>query len=193
MHFDLFKLRQSNQSIKKLTIFFIKPMVLSNFKLHLTNARSSTSSGFNLTLLGVTTLPATEKTRSDLDEATGTGKTGTVLARTGNWDSWIVMLPPFQLVHGARQATVGKASFFTPKGTSDFFSSSSFTMPRTPSCGMLEGGFSRLWGSLGKPWWPGLNMRWKIFISKWWFAGVTIGWVVFAQKTLCNGTIKIVF
>ena len=161
MHFDLFKLRQSNQSIKKLTIFFIKPMVLSNFKLHLTNARSSTSSGFNLTLLGVTTLPAMEKTRSDLDEATGTGKTGTVLARTGNWDSWIVMLPPFQLVHGARQATVGKASFFTPKGTSDFFSSSSFTMSN------VSQGFG---GALA-------NLRL-------WFVGVTFGWVVLAQKTV---------
>ena len=75
IHFDLFKLTQSNQSIKTMTIYFMKPMVLSNFKLHFTTARSSTFSGFNLTLLGVTTLPAMEKTRSDLDEATDTGKT----------------------------------------------------------------------------------------------------------------------
>ena len=27
---------------------------------------------------------------------------------------------------------------------------------------------------------------------QWWFVGVTFGWVVFAQKTLCNGAIKIV-
>ena len=38
-------------------------------KLHSTTMRSSTFSGFKLALLGVTTLPATEKTRSDLDEA----------------------------------------------------------------------------------------------------------------------------
>ena len=47
----------------------MKPMVSSSFKLHFTTARSSTFSGFNLTFLGVTILPATEKTRSDLDEA----------------------------------------------------------------------------------------------------------------------------
>ena len=50
----------------------------------------------------------------------------------------------------------------------------------------------RLWGSLGKPWWPRLNMRWWIFISKCWFMRVTFGWVLLAQKTLCNGTINIV-
>ena len=44
-------------------------MLFSNLKLHLTTTRSSTFSGFKLALLGVTTLPATEKTRSDLDEA----------------------------------------------------------------------------------------------------------------------------
>ena len=55
MHFD-FKLRQPNQSIKKVIIYFLKPMVLSNLKLHFTTTRSSTSSGFNLALLGVTTL-----------------------------------------------------------------------------------------------------------------------------------------
>ena len=56
MHFD-FKLRQSNQSIKKVIIYFLKPMVLSNLKLHFTTMRSSTSSGLNLVLVGVTTLP----------------------------------------------------------------------------------------------------------------------------------------
>ena len=85
MHFDLFKLSQSNQSIKKMTTYFMKAMVLSNFKLHFTTARSSTFSGFKLALLGVTTLPATEKTRSNLDEVAGTGKTLlTSLARRGN-------------------------------------------------------------------------------------------------------------
>ena len=44
-------------------------MVLSNLELRFTTTRSFTFSGFNLTLLEVTTLPATEKTRSDLDEA----------------------------------------------------------------------------------------------------------------------------
>ena len=38
-------------------------------KLHSTTMRSSTFSGFKLAILGVTILPATEKTRSDLDEA----------------------------------------------------------------------------------------------------------------------------
>ena len=61
-----------------------------------------------------------------------------------------------------------------------------------PSCFVLAGGFSRLWWSLGKPWWPRLNLRWWISINKWWFVGVTFGWVVLAQKTLCNGAIKIV-
>ena len=36
--------------IKNMTIYFMKPMVLSNFKLHFTTARSSTFSGFNLHL-----------------------------------------------------------------------------------------------------------------------------------------------
>ena len=63
---------------------------LSNFKLHFATTRSFTFSGFNLAPLGVTTLPATEKTRcSDLDEAAGTGKTTlTGLAIRGSWDSW---------------------------------------------------------------------------------------------------------
>ena len=85
MHFDLFKLtsRQSNQSIKMVTIYFLKPMVLSNLKLHFTTMRSSTSSGFNLALLWWPHC-RTEKTRSDLE-----GKTNlTSLAIRGNWDSW---------------------------------------------------------------------------------------------------------
>mgnify|MGYP003331733514 CR=1 FL=1 len=73
---DLFTSKQSNQSIKTVTNYFLmKPMLFSNLELHLTTTRSSTFSGFNLALLGVTTLPATEKTRSDLDEAAGIGKT----------------------------------------------------------------------------------------------------------------------
>ena len=84
MHFHWFKLtaRQLNQSIKKVTIYVLKPM-------QFTTTRSSTVSGFNLALLRVTTLPATEETCSDLDEAAGSGKTTlTSLARRGNWDSW---------------------------------------------------------------------------------------------------------
>ena len=65
---------------------------LSNFKLHFATTRSFTFSGFNLAPLGVTTLPATEKTRcSDLDEAAGTGKTTLTSLATrprGDWDSW---------------------------------------------------------------------------------------------------------
>ena len=72
---------QSNQTIKT-NYFLIKPMPFSNLRLHLTTTRSSTFSGFNLALLGVTTLPATEKTRSDLDEAAGIGK-------TTFWQFWI--------------------------------------------------------------------------------------------------------
>ena len=77
MHFDLFKLtsKQSNKSIKKVTIYYLKLMVLNNHKLHFTTTRFSTFSGFNLALSGLTTLLETEKTRSDLDEAAGTGKT----------------------------------------------------------------------------------------------------------------------
>ena len=59
-------------------------MLFSNLKLHLTTTRSSTFSGFKLALMGVTTLPATERTRSNLDEVAGTGKTLlTSLARRG--------------------------------------------------------------------------------------------------------------
>merc|ERR1719150_3113947 len=85
MHFDLFTSKQSNQSIKTVTNYFLmKPMLFSKLELHLTTTRSSTFSGFKLALMGVTTLPATEKTRSNLDEAAGTGKTLlTSLARRG--------------------------------------------------------------------------------------------------------------
>ena len=86
-HWFKLTLRQSNQSIKQVTIYFLKPMVLSNLKLQFTTTRSSTFSGFNLALLVVTTLLATEKTRSD--EAAGTEKTTlTRLVRRGHWDSW---------------------------------------------------------------------------------------------------------
>ena len=50
---------------------------LSNLKLHLTTTRSSSFSGFNLALLGVT--------RSDLDEAAGTGKTTLTSLSRKNW------------------------------------------------------------------------------------------------------------
>ena len=100
MHFDLFKStsRQSNQSIKKVTIYFLKPMVLSNLELRFTTTRPFTFSGFNLTLLGVTPLPATEKTRSDLDEAAAGEAAG-----EDHFDEFgkkgelrLVMLPTFQ-------------------------------------------------------------------------------------------------
>ena len=48
------------QSIKKVTTYFLDPMVLSNLKLHFTTMRSSTSSGFNLAHLGVTISPDRE-------------------------------------------------------------------------------------------------------------------------------------
>ena len=59
-YLDLFQwtMRQSNQSIKKVTIYFLKPIDLSSLNtLHFTTTRSSTFSWFNFALLGVTTLP----------------------------------------------------------------------------------------------------------------------------------------
>ena len=109
----------------------MKPMLFSNLELHLTTTRSSTFSGFKLALMGVTTLPATEKTRSNLDEVAGTGKTLlTSLARRGteSRDASPITAGPLWTAH---QATVGKTSFFTPWGTLNFFSSSyssSFTI-----------------------------------------------------------------
>ena len=106
-------------------------MLFSNLELHLTTTRSSTFSGFKLALMGVTTLPATEKTRSNLDEVAGTGKTLlTSLARRGteSRDASPITAGPLWTAH---QATVGKTSFFTPWGTLNFFSSSyssSFTI-----------------------------------------------------------------
>ena len=82
-------------------------------------------------LMGVTTLPATEETRSNLDEVAGTGKTLlTSLARRGteSRDASPITAGPLWTAH---QATVGKTSFFTPWGTLNFFSSSyssSFTI-----------------------------------------------------------------
>ena len=129
---DLFTSKQSNQSIKTVTNYFLmKPMLFSNLELHLTTTRSSTFSGFKLALMGVTTLPATEKTRSNLDEVAGTGKTLlTSLARRGteSRDASPITAGPLWTAH---QATVGKTSFFTPWGTLNFFSSSyssSFTI-----------------------------------------------------------------
>ena len=106
-------------------------LLFSNLELHLTTTRSSTFSGFKLALMGVTTLPATEKIRSNLDEVAGTGKTLlTSLARRGteSRDASPITAGPLWTAH---QATVGKTSFFTPWGTLNFFSSSyssSFTI-----------------------------------------------------------------
>ena len=111
-YFDLFKstMRQSNQSIKKVTIYFLKPIDLSSLNtLHFTTTRSSTFSWFNFALLGVTTLP-------------------------WHWE--------YHLVELGRKGELRLV--------------------------MLPQAF------------------------QWWFVGVTFGWVVLAQKTLCNGAIKIV-
>ena len=51
-------------------------------RLHFMVTKSSTISGANLFLSGVTILPATENTRSDLEEAAGMGKT--TLTRSAN-------------------------------------------------------------------------------------------------------------
>ena len=66
------------------------------------------------------------------------------------------MLPPFQLVHGGQlvrqQLKRLRSSLRREPWTS--FSPPPSPCPRTPSCGVLAGGFSRLWWRLGKPWWP---------------------------------------
>ena len=126
MHLDLiFQSRQSNprfihvKAIKSINqdddkLLLMKPMLFSNLELHLATTRSSTFSGFKLALMGVTTLPATEKTRSNLDEVAGTGKTLlTSLARRGteSRDASPITAGPLWTAH---QATVGKTSFFTP-------------------------------------------------------------------------------
>ena len=92
MHFDLFKStsRQSNKSIKKVTIYFLKPMVLSNLKLHFTTMRSSTSSGFNLALLGVTTMPDRKdllrfRREGQLDKLGKKGELRLVMLPTFSW------------------------------------------------------------------------------------------------------------
>ena len=128
-------------------------MLFSNLKLHLTTTRSSTFSGFQLALLGVTTLPATEKTHSDLDEAAATGKTPLTSLAKGELS--LVMLPPFHLVHGRqlirqqlerlRSSLCGAPWTYSPPPPPPPPPS---PCPRTPSCGMLEEGFSRLWGRL---------------------------------------------
>ena len=115
MHFD-FKLRQSNQSIKKVIIYFLKPMVLSNLKLHFTTMRSSTFSIFNLALLPAGKDPLRFRREDQLDELGNKGELR------------LMMLPTFSWSREDRSS--GK----------------------TPSCGVLAGGFSRLWWSLGRPW-----------------------------------------
>ena len=163
----------------------MKPMLFSNLELHLTTTRSSTFSGFKLALMGVTTLPATEKTRSNLDEVAGTGKTLlTSLARRGteSRDASPITAGPLWTAH---QATVGKTSFFTPWGTLNFFSSSyssSFTIS------LLFCACRWLLKALVEPW---QTLMTKAEPEKR-NMGVTFGWLILAQKTLCNGAIQIV-
>ena len=141
-------------------------MLVSNLKLHLTTTRSSTFSGFKLALVGVTTSLAKEKTRSDLDEAAGTGKTTlTGLAIRENWDSWC-----FQHLAGPRRTDHQEILLLVVW------------------LYVVSQGFDGALANIGQR----LNLRWWIFINKWSFVGVTFGWVVLAQKTLCNGAIKIV-
>ena len=121
MHFDLFKLTQSNQSIKTMTICFMKPMVFSNLKFKVNRDASTIPAGPGRTV-------RQERLRSSLQREP--------------WTSF-------------------------PPSPSPYL--------RTPCCGVLTGGFLRLWGSHGKPWWPRLNLRWWISIKKWWFVGVTFG------------------
>ena len=101
------------------------------------------------------------------------------------------MLPPFQLVQGGQ--FVRKYFVLHSKGNLGLLFLLLLHCIRellvVVCLQVVSSGFG---GSLGKPWWPRLNLRWLIFISKWWFLGVIFGWVVLAQKTLCNGAIKIV-
>ena len=117
-----------------------------------------------------------------------------------SWRAWqegelsLMMLHPLQLVHGGQLIRQQLERLRSSLRGAPWTSSPPPTPPPSPypSCFVLAGGFSRLWWSLGKPWWPRLNLRWWISINKWWFVGVTFGWVVRAQRTLCNGAIKIV-
>ena len=111
----------------KITIYFLKPMVLSNLKLHFTTTRSSTSSGFNLALLGVTTLP---DERHPLRFRWSSWHWKDHLDELGNIKLGLrLMMPP-------------KFSWSTEDKSSG----------NTHSCSVLSGGFTRLWCSLGKPW-----------------------------------------
>ena len=172
MHFDFIQVEAIKSINQKIRIYFLKPMVLRNLKLHLTTARSSTSSGFNLALLGVTSSHwpwphcRTENIRSDLDEAAGTGKTiFTSLAIRENWDSWC-----FQHLAGPRRTDHQEILLLVV------------------CLHVVSQGFDGALANIGQR----LNLRWWIFINKWWFVDVTFGWVVLAQRTLCNGAIKIV-
>ena len=120
MHFDFIQVEAIKSINQKITIYFLKPMVLRNLKLLLTTTRSSTSSGFNLALLWVTTLPDGKdplrfRREDQLDELGNKGELR------------LMMLPTFSWSREDRSS--GK----------------------TPSCGVLAGGFSRRWWSLGKP------------------------------------------
>ena len=91
---------------------------------------SSTFSGINLALLGVTTLsngkdPFRFRREDQLDGLCKKGEPTLVMPPTFSWSM--------------ENKSSGK----------------------TPSCGVLAGGFSRLCWSLGKPLWPRLNLRWS--------------------------------
>ena len=170
----------------------MKPMLFSNLELHLTTTRSSTFSGFKLALMGVTTLPATEKTRSNLDEVAGTGKTLlTSLARRGteSRDASPITAGPLWTAH---QATVGKTSFFTPWGTLNFFSSSyssSFTISLLfCACRWFLKALVEPWQTLMTKAEPEMmNIYHQVMIcGRHLWLGCT------CQKTFCNGAIKIV-
>ena len=114
MHFDFIQVEAIKSINQKITIYFLKPMGLRNLKLHLTTTRSSTSSGINLALLGVTTLsngkdPFRFRREDQLDGLCKKGEPTLVMPPTFSWSM--------------ENKSSGK----------------------TPSCGVLAGGFSRLW------------------------------------------------
>ena len=76
MQFRTYILRILNQSqTTKKVVFQSDDKFLNKRKLHFSMTRSSTISGASLLRSGVTTLPATLKTRSDLEDAAGMAKT----------------------------------------------------------------------------------------------------------------------
>ena len=79
---------QINQSRRWQITFWLSPCSLATLSCTWPPRDPPPSQGLSWPSWGLAALPATEKTRSDLDEAAGTGKTTLSLARRGNCVSW---------------------------------------------------------------------------------------------------------